>query len=84
MRVDCHPYLLMKIIMQDIRHEHQSSFSVYNYNVPFYSEGKCYQSVLLLLYQSILVWNSIPLYIRNCDSLRLLKVLYKQYLLTCQ
>ena len=39
MRLDCHPYLLRKIKMQDIRHEHHKRFSVYNCNVPFYSKS---------------------------------------------
>ena len=81
MRLDCHPYSLTKINMLNIRHEHHTKFSVYNYNVPFYSKSKCHQS---FLYHSIHVWNCIPLYIRNCDSLRLFKRLYKEYLLTCQ
>ena len=39
MRINCHPYLLRKIKMQDTRHAHKTRFSVYNYNVPFYSES---------------------------------------------
>ena len=32
MRLDCHPYLLRKIKLQDIGYEYHSKFSVYNYN----------------------------------------------------
>ena len=81
LRLNCHPYLLRKINMQDTEHEHNTRFSVSNYNVPFYSKSKCQQS---FLYQSIHVWNNIPLFIRNCDSLKLFKGLYKNYLLTYQ
>ena len=65
--------------MQDIWHEHLTRFSVYNYNVPFYSKSKRHQ---YFLYPSIYVWKSIPLYIRNYDSGRLFKGLNKEYLLT--
>ena len=37
MRLDCQPYLLRKIEIQDIGHEHYTRFSVYNYNVKLYS-----------------------------------------------
>ena len=70
MRLDCLPYLLGKIKMQEIGHEHSTRFIVFNYNVQFYSKSKCHQS---FLYQSIRVWNIIPLYDRNCDSMKLFK-----------
>ena len=65
--------------MQDIRHEHHSRLSVSNYNVLYYSKSKCHQSFF-----NIYVWNSVPLYIRNWDSLKLFKELCKEYLLARQ
>ena len=35
MRHDCHPYLLRKIKIQDIEHEHNRRLSVRNNNKPF-------------------------------------------------
>ena len=42
-RLNCHPYLLRKINMQDTGHEQNRRFSARNYNVPFCSKSKCHQ-----------------------------------------
>ena len=81
MKPHWHPNMLRKMKMRDTRHEHNTRLSVCNYNESFYSKSNCHQT---FLHQFVYEWNSIPLYIRNRDSLKLFKGLYKEYLLFYQ
>jgi len=62
-------------------HDHDTRFSISNYNVPLYSKTKCNKS---FCYQSVNVWNSLPDYLKQCNSLELFKKQLKIELLDRQ
>ena len=72
MTFDCHPYLLKIINLQDEKHEDITRLSVCNYNVLFYSKSKRQQS---FLYQTFYLWNTVSLYFRNRDFLKIYELL---------
>ena len=63
MRLDFRPYLIRKIKMLDIRHEHHTKCSLSNYNIQLKSKYFCI---------------SISLHIRSCDPFKSVYGIYNK------
>jgi len=63
-------------------HSHSTRFSSnFNFNTPFYLKAKCNRS---FLYQAVLIWNSLPERMKQCNDLLAFKKVLKTWLLAGQ
>ena len=77
-----HNYFRIKMLQLASSHSHETRFnSQSNLNSPFFTKSKCQNS---FLYQSVKVWNSIPVEIRNSPSIGVLKKSLKKYITSHQ
>jgi len=63
-------------------HDHSTRFSIsFNYNLPQLTKSKCQRG---FLFQSVEIWNSLPSFLKQCETTEKFKYLLKIYLLNCQ
>ena len=77
-----HPYFLNRICDVQVNHDHATRFRTNScLYPPFFRLTKGQNS---FIYQSIIVWNSIPLSIRSTDPISKFKKLLRKFLITQQ
>ena len=77
-----HEYFARNFANLTVEHNYNTRFNASSkFNTPFFSRTKCQNS---FIYQSVRIWNSIPLNIREAPSLRNFKTLLKKFLISQQ
>jgi len=77
-RLDQHLYFARFFEGLTPTHNHNTRFSTsLSFNIPLLSKTK---SQKMFLYQSIIIWNSLPSNLKNCTSLSSFKINLKKYL----
>ena len=77
-----HQYFHNKFHLVNVDHNHSTRFRVEKkFCTPFYSKSKCQNA---FQYQSVQVWNSIPLEIREISHMKEFKKKVKDYIMNQQ
>jgi len=80
-KFDQHPYFSGIYSTLEPSHEYNTRFSFSNYNLPQVSKTKCQRG---FLFQSVDIWNNLPNFLKECQTVVKFKYLLKIHLISLQ